>query len=203
MKKHGFLWWVLFGLLLTTSCEQKLSKQAYIKWVTSYENGFHQKKEQGGYTFDVQYKPAIYRALFETETLMDKKQLAHFLKEDSLDKMQYYDLRIGVKGGETDILKWDTPDEQVYYQKLYYFSYEFAKDIYIEHNGKKLECQLFHFERSYDLTALRTFVLGFERPLGEDKGYVLVIASEVLNIGIVKIPFELKKLPELKLQENI
>lgn len=191
-----FLIVVLLGICL--ACSQVLDKPAYMSFVSSYEHGLHQKKEVGDYVFDVQYKPTAYKALQESPAKASMEQLATFIKEDSLDGMQYYDLKIGVKGNQIDILKFGAANEQAYYQKLYYFSYEFAQDIYIMQNGKKLPCKLFHFERSYDLSPMRTFILGFEKPAGKEQTRTLVIDSNLFGTGAVKILFEEKILPVLK-----
>lgn len=191
MKVSKYLIWVWIGL---SACNTALDKEGYLTWVKDYQNGLHKRKQVGDYIFDVQYKPLLLREIqksklttpFHSQAIKDRKE-----------EMLYYDLRISLEGDKTDILKYGTSDEQAYNQKLYYFSYHFQEDIYIEQGGKRFDCELFHFERSYDLTNTRTFILAFEMPRGTESPITLVIDSQILNLGPVKISFEPKQTPDL------
>lgn len=171
------------------SCQGALSQKELVSWVHDYENGLHQKKAVGDYIFDVQAKPVEYLRVVQS---------AKMNVDSSHSSLQYYDLKIQLKDGKTDLLKYKVTDEKNYYEKLYYFSYHFQQDIYVEQGGKKLPCALFHFERSYDLSPIRTFVLAFEKSPQKDQGSTLVINAKWLETGPVKIYFEDIKIPKIK-----
>jgi hypothetical protein len=164
-----------------------LDSNSYKKWLVDEKNGWKIKKQVAEYIFDIQAKPTIYR------------QLANPIEKDSTDTNLYFDLSITVANQEWDLLKYNTTTEQEYHQKSYYFSYTFQKDIFLEIAGKKYPCTLFHFERSYDLAKKRTFVLGFDvGTFTENYESTLIIDSEVLPVGILRIAFSPQKLPILQ-----
>jgi hypothetical protein len=131
MKGNNILY-LLFLVGCLSSCDSSLSPKEYMRWVNSKESGLHKRKEVGEYVFDIQHKPFVYLKIQEYGKNIRQDSLIKWQKEEQAQTMQYYDLHIEVKGGKTDILKYHTANEQVYNDKLYYFSYQFQQDIYIE-----------------------------------------------------------------------
>lgn len=181
--KYSYIY--LFFSFSIIACS--LDSNSYKKWLVDEKNGWKIKKQVAEYIFDIQAKPTIYR------------QLANPVEKDSTDTNLYFDLSITVANQEWDLLKYNSTTEQEYHQKSYYFSYAFQKDISLEIAGKKYPCTLFHFERSYDLAQKRTFVLGFDvGTFTENYESTLIIDSEVLPVGILRIAFSPQKLPTLQ-----
>jgi hypothetical protein len=198
-----------FSLLtLFASCgKKKLEPAGYIHWIKNYENGLHKKKQVGEYVFDVQLKPLDYIMLTERNK---KDENSNEFKEEleEMKGMDYFSLKISLAENREDFLKYKSNGEKHYYNRLYYYSFGFSEDIYLESEEGTKPCKLFHFERSYDLTNARTFVLGFEntskkKPSGD---LTLVIDSKDLGLGPVKIKFDQKNLnsiPQLKNKKNV
>lgn len=72
---------------------------------------------------------------------------------------------------------------------LYYLSYRLKDDIFLMDRDRKRENVIFHFERSFDLKKGRLFNVGFEPENKENSEVTLVIDSELLNVGPVKLKF--------------
>ena len=192
---------VVFTLLagLLSACSSELPRQEYIQRVERYENGLHIKKEAGTYTVDVQYKPAPY-VLLQEETPNPGDTAGFGAKLAEYEAIQYYTLTIGLQDSKEDFLRHGVSTVVEQQQKLYYYSYLFQNDLYVEENGQKLPCVLFHFERSYDLKPSRTFVLGFEQAAsGQSETAELVIHSRWLQAEPIRVRIEKQNIPSIKL----
>ncbi len=190
----------IFFVFLFVACGKKeLLPQDYSSWVKDYSNGIHKKREVSKIVFDVQHKPSDFIILNEKGGAVDK---SIFLKRtQELQGLQYYTLKINIAGDKQDFLKYGIQSEKEYYDKLYYYSFNFQKDIYLEQGEKIFPCKFFHFERSYDLTASRTFIIAFENT-DNTADKTLVINSKDLGLGPVKINFakeDLNLIPQLKI----
>lgn len=182
-------------LLVAMGCNQTLDKVEFVDWVRQNMN---KEKTRGDYLFEVLHRPAEYEVLMRHGKSIGEESFRE--EKAKLDGMTYYELKIGVKGGKEDIMNYQSGNAQEKQQRIYYFSYDFQEDIYLEINGQKIPCALFHFERSYDLANTRKFMLGFS--LGNDttiETTTLVLNSQLLNTGPVKFKFDHTKQPVLAL----
>jgi hypothetical protein len=183
--------WIYFFVLVSlflSSCSHQLEKRDYIRWVNSYDNGLHVKEEYGDFVFDLQHEPADYHSLVRNDGSTTKS-----------DDLQYYILKIGLKDPAQDLLLYNVNDLAGKQQNLYYYSYLFQNDIFLEEASEKHPCVLFHFEQN-DLLKTRTFILGFENsqnePVEESK---LIIQSPQFGSLPVKIQILKHGVSSLKL----
>jgi hypothetical protein len=160
----------------------------YVSWITDYDNGLHVKKQIGHVVFDIQYQPAEYLRLRNSNSAVDKNS-----------PLQYYLLKIGNSNAHSDIVTDNTIDLQQRQERLYYYSYRFQNDIALEENGKILPCVLYHFEHIKDHHNRRTFIIGFEKPESEADEVKLIINSNLLASLPVKIKLSKKITPKLQL----
>lgn len=175
---------VLTGLLfICMACRPSLDKPAYIAWVTDYEHGLHVRRSLSGYTFDVQYQP------------YDMLRLQGMTEPDSL---QHILLSILPPGPSGDLVQYGADNEETWQQRMYYFSYSFQQDIYLEQGTRRLPCVLYHFEETARQGKGKTFVLAFENP---DPSLAapcrLVIESPFMGVVPVKIPISKSDIPKL------
>ncbi len=189
-------------LLFLFGCNEKsVPSIEYAKWVKDKANGLHQIKEIGNYHFDIQYKPIDFVIVNERKgDVSDKEGLEKRKKE--LEELQYFDVRISTTSGE-DFLKEDIETKEEFYRKQYYFSFDFQKDIKVQEGDSIYDCALFHFERDYDLSGARTFVLGFKRDKSNKvKDKILILDTNDLGVGIIKTRIkeeDIKRIPGLKI----
>ncbi len=190
-KKWLGVFVILSGMIL--ACNSSLPAKDYIRWVRDIRNGLHKQKQVGEYVFDIQYKPSEYSSLTERAI------------SDSSNKqsdMVYLTLKLKVQqeGKPTDILRYKLGSEKEYYDRLYYYSFRFVNDLYLLNGDEKIPCSVFHFERSYDLSAYRTWIIGFYTHLKEND-LILVIDSPQMDTGPVRIRWnrtDLLSVPELE-----
>jgi len=179
---------LFLGLFFLNSCSHRLEKAEYIQWVNSYDNGLHVKKDYGDFVFDLQHEPTDYHSLVRND--------GYTTKEDDL---QYYILKIGLKDPTQDLILHNVNDVAGKQQNLYYYSYLFQNDIFLEEASGELPCVLFHFEQN-DLLKTRTFILGFENPRTEyAEESKLIIQSPQFGSLPVKIQILKHNIPSLKL----
>lgn len=183
-------------LVMIAGCSRGISRQEYVAWVRSYENGLHVQKQSGEFTFDLQYQPSAY-VLLQRNPQLTKEVYAEEVKE--IEGLQYYILTISLTDKSQDIMTYDVQDEAQVQRKQYYFSYLFQNDIVLEDNGKTLPCVLYHFERSVDLKSGRTFVLAFETAEAPSEEATLLITGEVFGSLPVKIKVSKANVPSVTL----
>ena len=186
----------LAGWILLSSCQSTLSPQEYSQQVRSYDAGLHKKREIAGVVVDVQYKPAEYIVLNEYR---GKIPSAATLKSrlTELGDLEYYTVKLGTSSRQ-DILKVNLNSEEEYYDKQYYLSFGLQQDIsLVTKSGKVVPCELYHYEKAYDMGPDKTIVLAFERQ-HEDR--TLEINSPLLGVGTIKLNFkqsDIVSIPEL------
>lgn len=188
------------GLMLVSCGRDKLDPVSYKEWFRTHKDVVVKKKEIGGYVLEVIHKTPEYIAIKESGEKLEPEELKTRITE--LQGMHYFDLRIGMKNGK-DFIEDQNNGREDMYAKLNFFSFEFQKNILLTINGKDYPCDLYHFERSYDLSKARTFVLGFKVPEEEANvldDRLLTIDTGPLSVGTIKIRFDKKELntiPEL------
>jgi hypothetical protein len=181
----------LLCCLFLSSCKETLDRSAFINWVHDYRNGLHVKKIVSEFVFDLQYKPSQYIALMSTTPSVSADPV-----------LEYYTLNISLKDPSVDFINYNVNDSDAKQKKVYYFSYLFQDDIFLEEAGGRMPCVLFHFEQS-DLKKSRTFVLGFEKSKsaldGSGDETRLVIDSPYFTSLPIKIKISKASIPELKI----
>jgi hypothetical protein len=178
------------ALSLLISCGRSLSKGEYISWVQNSDNGLHVTKEVNRITFDVQFLPSDFIALQRAV-----QNIGPPAKDGS--PLKQLTLKIGVADGG-DILNYDVSNQSEQQQRLYYFSYLFQEDIYLERAGNKMPCVLNHFEKSMDSKNYRTFHLMFEDSNDDlSDEFDLVIESDRLSSLPIRFKIRIDNIPQV------
>lgn len=199
MQVTRYLLLICFFIFLGCKKESMVPLE-YVTYVKSEVSGMYKEKVVGEYVFQLQKEPIPFKVLnLLRKEQVTKEEFAEYA--EGMEGMQYYIMKIGVEGSQESILKFNLESEIDYQNRLSYFSFGFQQHIYLEEGNKIVPCTLFHFERMYDLTPFRTFVLGFEQTGErefEDK--TVVIDSDFFQTGKVKIKIagsDIKSLPEV------
>lgn len=192
---------ILLSLLMACG-KQELVPSDYMEWVHDPTNGLVKKKTIHPLEVEVLFKPLDYIIVNEQRTntidpsVYKERQLA-------LKGMQYYTLKLGIEGDQYDVTNYEVRTASEQQARLAYLSFSLQRAIKLVENGDTLNCQLFHFERSYDLTPYRTFVLGFEqKEATKYRDKTLIVEPSFSKTGPIKLTFETSNLvaiPNLKL----
>lgn len=175
MKK----WILLMSVcMLFAGCQKSYTRSEYIHWVEGSDSGCMVEKEVGDFKFRVQYKPSAYQVL-KSKSVKSKEDF-----EGSVSKWEsslVFLMQLGLKNGE-DLLGYNVSSMENKQRLIYYLSYDMGKQIYIEQGDKKVYCDMFHFERSYDLKKWRNFNLGFDASkVDSNKPFWLVVESDLVG----------------------
>jgi hypothetical protein len=164
-----------------------LEPNEYIAWVRDYDNGLHVKKSFNDFEFDVQYQTPDYLALISPSSE------AHVN-----DSLQHYILNIGVVNSSISIAEYKAENLSDKQRRLYYLSYNFQNDIFLEEEGAVLPCVLFHAEQSLSPGNTKTFLVAFKGNPSRDEGETkLIIKSDLFGSLPVKIKI-LKSSPTVR-----
>src|SRR5690606_24532770 len=80
------------------------------------------------------------------------------------EDFEYYMLKIEAMGFNQELAKFQLSSTQDYEKRIKYFAFAMQQDISIEtENGNSFPCEIFHFERIYNIAPYTTFMLGFAK----------------------------------------
>lgn len=202
MKAFKILGLSLFGFLLFSACKNEVLPSELVGYVANPENGLHKIKTVGDLKVDLQYKPLAYMISNELRK-NDIPQSAFQQRASELDGLQYYNLKLSVDQPGKDITNYEVYDDAAQQNRLYYLSFGMKQDISLVQGQDTLKPVLYHFERSFNLTKHRTFVVAFkEHDLEHQLDKTFVLESPELGTGPIKLKIQkddLQNTPSLKL----
>lgn len=113
-----------------------------------------------------------------------------------------FKLSVSAKGFNDEFIKQDKPEPSVYEERVKYYSFAMQQDVFaVTGKNDTIPCSIYHFERSYGISPISIFLLGFEKlPVGND--IRIIIKEKVFSEQELKFDFssdEIKNVPQLKL----
>jgi hypothetical protein len=170
----------------------------FVEWCKDADNGLVKAKRLEDITFSLQYKPAAYVLCTENDSM--NAASAELTKEMSeLDGLDYYDFTIKLTEGTGELLKYRVGSYHEYDARVNYMSFGMQNDVKLIAGSDTLDCQLFHFERTYDIAPYATLLLAFPKTAGA--GRTFLYEDKLFGKGIVKFTFtkeELGSVPQLQ-----
>jgi len=160
--KRYFLVFLLLNLVVS-SCKNGscvLNPQEFISWVNSPENGLVVKQTSGDYVFAIQYRPANYLALLETDPSRITKQTVDSVTKE-LGGIQQFMLRVELKSGQNNWMQASNKRFDDFDEQINYLSFKMQHDFKYINGQDTVECGIYHFERDYGIRPFGTFLLGF------------------------------------------
>lgn len=183
---------LLVSLFCSSCWKKKLPAKEYYSYVVNEENNLHKNKSINDFIFDVQFKPVDFIICSEYKNQLNRAVYSQ--RKSELEGMVYFNLKL--KNKNRDLFEINSENVKDVELKRYYYSFDFAKDIYLEQNGNVIPCGLFHLERSYDLNGFKMFQLAFPvKTVSND--LTLVIDSRILALGPVKVNFKKKDISNI------
>jgi hypothetical protein len=174
------------GLLFCFACRSSLDVREYVHYVESPDNGLRIEKEAGHLKFISQYKPVEYLALQNDPA----HNPANVSKEtEELQGFHYFTFRITSKNG-TPVLESKENTEE-HFQKLNYAEFSLQRDFSLVEGNDTLPCEIYHFERSYNLSPFSNFILAFPAKNKTGKNDLTLVYNDNL-FGTGKSQFTIK-----------
>ena len=193
---------IVISVMIMSCNNSSLSPSEYVKYVADGANGLVKTKNIGEVNIKVQYKPTAYAIANEMRT-NDISKVDFDERKKELESMQYYNLTLDITDAR-NILNYNVSNQSHQQERIHYLSFGMQQDIRLMENGKELPCVLYHFERTYDISKERTFLVAFNQDEStKDATKTFILDSSVLGIGTIKIQFDgknIQELPKMKLQ---
>lgn len=177
-----------------------LSPAEYISWFKGDENHLRKTQMVNGVQYTLDYRSPEFLALMQEQNEnITKAELDSAMNEIS-DLIQFR-LQIEVPGSGKEFLKHNLTNESDYEPRVKYFAFDMQKDIYLKtEKGDSIPCSMYHFERTYNVSASSVFLLGFAGAQLEGKTEIIIHEKVFAGqeIRFVFDPKELKNIPQLK-----
>ncbi|MBT0813059.1 hypothetical protein KIH41_17355 [Litoribacter ruber] len=173
--------------LLIMGCQPTLDPHQYMVWSQGNHDIGVSSHETESYRVSLRYQPKELIFLQRGGAHLPESNQEVLWKE--IEGMDFFTVELTPKGAE-----------KVTLEDNYYFSYRFSEDIELEGAGQAAGPVLFHYERSNDLGSKKTFVMGFETPMGADGARKKVrIYNERISPAPIELEVQTNKFPKLRL----
>jgi hypothetical protein len=172
----------------------------YVQWCQNTDNGLKKNKEIGDITYLLFYKPIEY--VIAQELQSDSiSQSIYRRKNSELEGLDYFDFKIQLTSSEGELLKYRVGSTVEYQERLNYFAFQMQKDLKMVEGMDTIDCELFHFERAYDVAPYAVFLLGFPKQNSDAKERTFFYQDNMFHKGIIKFTYtkeEMRDVPKLK-----
>jgi hypothetical protein len=190
--------WIYTAVLFWSSCQTSLSPNQYQQWIAENGDLLTTSQSESALRATLRHLPADWLALQEA----GGKPVEFAKAKLDYAGLEYYQLRVAVQSGNSDVLQYAVANEAEYYQRVSYFSFGFQHDLHLLIGNDTLPCKLFHFERNYGSAPYMDFMIGFEVPLESQQDRTLLYYDIIYaqRVFALTIPFaNLNRIPNLKL----
>jgi len=169
----------------------------FVTWVAAKENDLTKTKEISELNYRLSYMPKECLAYIETKNTEYSKELFEEARTH-YDGMTYFNLRIELKGGSGELLKYNLNSGQQYNDRITYMSFKMQKDVFLVQDKDTLYPGLFHFERIYEVAPYATVMMAFDNEkFNPEEEFTIVYDDKLFNKGYIKYNYSTKQLIDL------
>ncbi len=199
MRKAGFFMSILITsiFMFFSSCgftKDKVSVEAYMKFVDDKVNGLVQTIEKDSFSLEVFYRPKEFVALSNAGYLINDLnvfQIDSMLK--NTEPLQYITINLGSINKKSEVLTTNITDMREFYSRLGYLNGAIKDDVYLISGNDTSRCIMHHFQRNFKMTYYNTLFFAFpEKEVKEDLRFVL--NDRVFKMGSVEVTFSKRNL---------
>lgn len=194
---------IILSLGLITACGRKLTSVSdYLNWYKEHTDLYSSQAQNSTYQFEAIYQPASYLAACRA-----KNDIESVLKsKEQYNGMYQFHLKISVKGQSVPPIRYNLSNDQMYYRRIEYFSFNMQDDIKMVAGKDTINCHLFHFEKDQNSIPYNSFVLGFDKSVIDNTGsdeLKLIVSGGVFDNREIQMEFSKKNLvkTDSKLEE--
>lgn len=163
-----FLLPISFFLLVSCSSKKDFQSVAeFESYINDPDNGYIQNEEVGDLLFEAKLNPPL---------------------SDDTNPQFAIQLRISRLDGKS-VLETNTSSQAEVLEREGYLSFDLAKDVEIEYDGKQLPCSFHHYERNYGLKPSIDVFFQFPAIRDLKENPVFIYRDQQFGEGLVKIEF--------------
>jgi hypothetical protein len=194
-----FILKIFIGLtiFLLISCGKDCKE--YMRDVESESNGLKITKIMNGIKYSMQFKPVDYILYNEFKSCDIETEQAEKRRKE-LGDVYYFQLNINSQSNK-DVLMENLANENEYYQRLNYCSFDMQDDFTLVQNGDSIICSLYHFQNNYGVKKDADIVLAFPNStakLEKSKKLSLVYKDYAFGNGQIVFDFDPSKIEKYK-----
>lgn len=180
--------------------ELELSPGEYVQWFKSEENHLRKSESVNELRYTMEYRSPELTALQQLQSEnVTRNELDSAIKD--MEGLVQFRLEIDVPASGKEFMKHDLKSDADYEPRVKYFAFEMQNDIYIlNDSGDTIPCAMYHFERSYGVSPVSVFLLGFSG-IDLKKDMEVIVHEKVFANKEIRFVFnatELKNIPQLK-----
>ena len=187
--KFNMVAFCFLSVLIISACSaNSVPVKEYVSYILSSEHGLQQNREANGVVYTMQYKPVEYVALqYDPEHSYNSAEYEEHFKE--LQGYYYFNIKIASKDGRP--LLENNENSQEHFDMLNYCEFSMKKDFKLIEGKDTVPCEIYNFERNYNLAPFNNFILAFKNIGNVKKDLKLIYTDKLFNVG--KLEFAIRK----------
>jgi hypothetical protein len=198
MKKMLAVFYSLTFLCLSCTTSS-LPADEYLKFVESPDNGLHIVKEEKGIKMELQYKPLDYMLYQEIKS---RQITSESFRERQLEMKDYYYFTLKLASQDKTPLLEKKGNNQENSDRLSYCEFNMQKDFALVAGKDTFPCEVYQFERNFNLAPFNNFVLAFpENHTPQYSDLTLLYRDKLFGLGTQSFHIkgdDLKNIPAIK-----
>lgn len=179
----------------------KLPADNYSGWMEENSSELSKSYSNDKLEFILNFIPSDYAAYLTLQGEKPTQEYWDTLK-NNYDSISIFKLQIKSLNSNEEFYKTDKPDASLYEDRVKYYSFEFQQNIFaVLDNSDTINCNMFHYERSYGVSPYSTFMIGFEK-FNPEKDVKIIIREKYFTNKNIEFKYskkELSNVPQLKL----
>ncbi len=202
MKEYRNLFIYLLTFVLA-ACQQpkQVNVDQYLEYLDKNWYKLTDSRELNGIVYQARFLPNDYRILerFGQEIASEKLQT----ERQNLSDFQYFQIRLKAQTG--NIMEYNMEEYESRDSRQYYYTHEFARDIFLIDGTDTLRCEAHQFISNYGISPWVSVLAAFERSHKKTAEKRIGINDHIFHNGkvILKIPASaISQIPQLTLSKS-
>lgn|GEM_PF-897290 len=184
--------------------EQAATPSEFVAYIKTAEH-LNKTKTIGDVQYQITHLPKEYMASNEIRDDNVAQSVFDSIR-NTYDGVEYYMIKIEVPGAGMELAKINLSYQAEYEERIKYLSFDMQNNLKaITDDSSEINCTVYHFERTYNITPYSTFLIGFpDEKLKSSKFRTVVLNDNLFNNGLIKFKLSLDQLlntPILKFQK--
>jgi uncharacterized protein YuzB (UPF0349 family) len=189
-------------LLCSIGCQKTLSTGEYARFIQNPENGLRIEKQKNGVKLTAQYKPLAFLAL-QNDPAHKAENISKNIKE--IKGYHYFNFTIGSSDGHTALLEGNDSSTR-HFNRLSYCEFTMQENFALVDGKDTLPCEMYHFERNYNLAPLNNFILAFPdkgTTAGKPNDLTLLYEDKLFDLGQLEFRIKASDIKNIPTIENL
>jgi len=178
----------------------------FVSWVKDPENGLVKTRQINDIQISLTYLPPAFMICNELKKEnISKKELVELAIQ--YEDFEYYLLKIEALESGMELAKYQVSNRKEYEDRIKYYSFNMQNDLIVKlETGEEVPCELYHFERTYNITPYSSFLIGFSKEfMANSKERTIILEEKVFNKGTIKFKWntaEMNNIPQIEVLKS-